>query len=725
MATTARSPRKTSRQAAAEAKPETPAPAVKTPAAAKKAVARKAAPAQPAPGAKQTASAKQAAAPKAAPAAKKALARKTADKVTKKPAPQAAAKAAQPPAEEPAEASAPAAEVPKTVPSKRAAAKKASAPTKTPAAKKAPAARKAAAKQAAAQQAPAKKTPARKTASRARPAPAAEPLLDDLPATPAAASAPAPAPTPQPDLPPHSALALVCVDQRHQIVWRPGRHCPPALAAAAAARLDAQGCFAPDDDGLLPQLLALAAATGHRLEVPAAVWLQFAANRDARHRLQALEAAYPGGPGDAALQSLLRCRLPSFQAEGALFAVVAGRALIADERGLGKRVQAMAAITLWRRHFGLRRVLVLCTPAQRTAWQRAWARWSTDAAAAPAQIVEGPLHQRQALWSGEAELRILSPEALDSDAAHIARWQPELVVVDEPQQLPGWRHLQAPQALVLCGAPLAEPPTLLHEIVDWLDPLRQGALQAVERIQAARAGTLVLTDEVLEQLDAALSRVMLQRLRSEVTEQLPPRVHTERLVPLAPPQREAHDQLRTEIDRLLAGWQRSGYLADADQWRLRDRLAALTDTCHRHDASDARSALAEATIAALQAQLDDWAATGTERIALVCPQAADRPLLAERLRGAERLHWLAPGEAPPPAIEVVLQVGVPWQAPDGEASAPGQQWVYLTAEGSLELGLFETLAARQHLPATGPGFLHGRTLNDWLQACAQACAAAG
>ena len=42
-----------------------------------------------------------------------------------------------------------------------------------------------------------------------------------------------------------------------------------------------------------------------------------------------------------------------YQAQGALFAVRAGRALVGDEMGLGKTIQAIAVAEILARHFGV------------------------------------------------------------------------------------------------------------------------------------------------------------------------------------------------------------------------------------------------------------------------------------------------------------------------------------------------------------------------------------
>ncbi|MBI5256980.1 MAG: hypothetical protein HY855_10815 [Burkholderiales bacterium] len=770
MATTARTRRKTPEAAAASAD-QAPAPAAKRSTTRKSAQApaakpepaaapeRKAAPGpakarratkppatSPAPAPAGAATAKKAAATKKAAPVKKTAPRKKTTLVEAPAAPAAPEKQAAPARKTaPAKEAAPAK---KAAPARKAATKKAAAPRKTaavpaaaglepampveaeaPAAAmaKAPAGRKPAAPAPAPAPAPGPAPGSRRRTRGAATVPAdSAPVIE--PAHHAAVPAPAATPAaPAPTGPAHSAVRLFERDAQRHLSWQPGHACPSVLAQAAQARLDAQGHLRPDDDDALPTLLRLAAQTGHPLAVDEAVWLQLAADRDARHRLQALEAAHPAGPGSPALQTLLHATaLPPYQAEGALFAVVAGRALIADERGLGKSVQAVAAAALWRRHFGVRRVLVLATAAQGAQWLHAWVRLLGDALAPPPQLVQGPLHQRQALWSAAAEVRILSPDTLAQDEAHWRRWQPELVIVDEPQQLPGWTRLQAPHALVLCGAPLAGDSALLVNIIDWLDQHRQGALHALHRMQAARDRDESPSEELLQQLDRQLSRQMLQRLRDEVQDQLPPLVHSARWVTPAPAQREAQAVLHQQARALLLGWQDSGYLSDTDQrllLRLQHRLLAA---CHREVADDDTSPLAEATLATLQAQLDDWASRGGVRIALRCPQPADRAQMERRLVLPAGLHWLHGDEDPPAEADVVLGVGLPALTPpqaDGPGTAParpaptGRQWVHVLAGHGLEQGLFDTLATRQALRAWPPaqGFLHGRALVAWLQ----------
>jgi hypothetical protein len=572
----------------------------------------------------------------------------------------------------------------KTQETRQTRARKATAELDAPIVEAAPA--PAAAEPAAAAEVPAvPKKPPRRRAKATAPR---EPVIDSVeaaegnenavaPDTPAAAP---PAPDAVP-LPPYSAVLLLDGDER-RLRWIAGAGCPPALQEAAATHADADGFLRREDDEALPTLLRIADETGHALQVEPAVWLQLAHSRDARHRLRALETAYPDGPASPALQALLRAPMAPFQAEGALFATCAGRALIADERGLGKTVQALAAAVLLHHHAGVRRVLLRCTPARRASWQREWARFVREPG---------------------LELRIDDHPGED--------WTPELVLIDEPQRLEAWDAVDAPFALVLCGAELERAPALLQSLVRFLDCHRQGPLARL-----AQRG-----DEALEH---GLQTLMLRRRRADVAGQLPPSVQSERVLVMDAPQRAAHDRALAEARALIAGWRRDGRLSDAQQWQLGVALVAARAACHRAEPGLEHSPLADATLAALQDLLGELRAVPGLRIALVCPSAADRTQIERRIAIAGRLALVLEGAALP-AADVVIRIGTPWRP----VATPGQ-CIHLVADASLDAGLFDTLALRADIPC-GPaeggreGFLQGARLQRYLLAAEAALNAAG
>ena len=240
-----------------------------------------------------------------------------------------------------------------------------------------------------------------------------------------------------------------------QVRFRAGSACPAALLSQA--RL----LFEPDADWALHRarladlepLLRAAQDCDHELRCYDDVWQFVAQIRDAEGRQATLTDAYPKGANDKALAKLLKVKLYPYQAEGALFAARAGRALIGDEMGLGKTAQAIAAAELFARHFGVQRVLVVCPTSLKHQWKNEFARF----AGRDAQVIHGLRAQRERQYREEAFCRVTHYETLARDADLIAAWAPDLVIADEAQRIKNWNTIAAralkrivsPYALVL------------------------------------------------------------------------------------------------------------------------------------------------------------------------------------------------------------------------------------------------------------------------------------
>jgi len=139
--------------------------------------------------------------------------------------------------------------------------------------------------------------------------------------------------------PPFSELYLRN-DGGRAIHFRAGTDCPPAVLKAAGLLFDAaQGWVLPPEKfGELERFVAAVAKSGHELRAYDDALDFVAGRRDAERRSVALDGIFPRGIADTALKKLLKVPLYPYQAEGALFAVRAGRALIGDEMGLGKTI---------------------------------------------------------------------------------------------------------------------------------------------------------------------------------------------------------------------------------------------------------------------------------------------------------------------------------------------------------------------------------------------------
>ena len=129
------------------------------------------------------------------------------------------------------------------------------------------------------------------------------------------------------------------------------------------------GCCRTESFGELERFVSAVAKSGHELRAYDDALDFVAGRRDAERRAAKLHGVFPRGIADPLLKELLKVPLYPYQAEGALFAVRAGRALIGDEMGLGKTIQAIAAAEILARHFGVAKVLVICPTSLKYQWQ--------------------------------------------------------------------------------------------------------------------------------------------------------------------------------------------------------------------------------------------------------------------------------------------------------------------------------------------------------------------
>ncbi len=144
-------------------------------------------------------------------------------------------------------------------------------------------------------------------------------------------------------------------DCQRSVHFHAGTDCPPTLKEAAAGLFDAEhnGMMPDGRLGELEHFMTLASKSGHELRAYDDALDFVAGRRDADRRASRIAQLFPRGANDPKLLALLKVPLYPYQAEGALFAVRAGRALIGDDMGLGKTIQAIAATEILARHFGV------------------------------------------------------------------------------------------------------------------------------------------------------------------------------------------------------------------------------------------------------------------------------------------------------------------------------------------------------------------------------------
>lgn len=547
---------------------------------------------------------------------------------------------------------------------------------------------------------------------------------------------------------------------RRRLLWLPGTECPASLNDLAEQLLGVP----PDelDDQAVPRLLRAAREAGHELQVDEAAWAHLAAARDARWRVQRLETLFPQGPASAELQLLGTTEaapLLPLQVEGALFAVCAGRCILADAPELQPMQQALAAALLMQRHFGVERVLLLAPGAVLDRWRRAL---PADASG----------------WN------LTSIDSVATDIDLHRSLAPHLVIVQEADEGGLWvdaeraaalLRLHSPHALVLPAPGWLQRPAELPLRVAFVDAERLGGYHALLQAHGERDehGELCGLHD-LDGLRGTLAPMLLARTLDEVRGQLPERIDHVRRVPLPAAVRGAHAAQAQALADAVARWQRLGWLPDAEQRRLVEQVQALRRLC----AGDGAPAVAEAKADALRALLDggdapvakavvfsQWPAAlqavqvqlAAAGIAAAIWHAADREssrqAAVQRFQSDPACRVLLVAEPGSGALELrcpgaqVVHLDRPWNPRllsrrFGRVHRRGKAHLVpvtqLLLEGSFEDAVFSVLAERREPPVAdlldanaGEGFVQGEACVQWLadlaavlQACGHASGAA-
>nr|WP_294518321.1 DEAD/DEAH box helicase [uncultured Rhodopila sp.] len=394
--------------------------------------------------------------------------------------------------------------------------------------------------------------------------------------------------------PPYSELFLR-YQGRRALHFRAGSDCPAAVLQAASGLFDAgqDGLLAEDRFDALEPFLQLASEAEHELRVYDDALDFIAGRRDAERRGAKLAELFPGDPdalGAAPeLADLLKAPLYPYQAEGALFAVRAGRALIADDMGLGKTIQAIAATEILARHFGVAKVLVICPTSLKYQWQSEISRFTGRTGGDAPRVIAGGRAQRQTEYAADDFCKITNYEKLRPDLDLIAAWAPDLVIVDEAQRVKNWntiaaralKRIDSPYAIVLTGTPLENKLEELISIVQFVDQHRLGPTwKLLHEHQVKDDSGRVTGYTGLEKIGQTLAPVMIRRRKSEVLLQLPGRTDQNLLVPMTEMQLKFHQENAETVVRIVARWRRMKFLSEADQRRLTCALQNMRMSCN-------------------------------------------------------------------------------------------------------------------------------------------------
>jgi len=276
--------------------------------------------------------------------------------------------------------------------------------------------------------------------------------------------------------------------------------------------------------------------------------------------------------------SVTTAPLYPYQERGAIHLATNCAAVLADEAGLGKSIQAIAGIEILRRDRGIQRAVIISPSTLRLQWSRLIRKFCGEEAV----VVNGTQAERQAQYARRAAYTITDYEHAPKDVAALTRLAPEVAVLDEAERIRNWRsktaeavkQIDASFRWILTGSTLEDRLDDLYSVMQFVDQRLLGPLWLFNRRYYIFDGRKNIGHKNLDELRRRLSRVMLRRLYKEVTSQTPSLVQKEYFIPLCKEQRHVHDATLNELTPLL-----SGRRTTARRQRIRKHLKTLGAAC--------------------------------------------------------------------------------------------------------------------------------------------------
>lgn len=271
--------------------------------------------------------------------------------------------------------------------------------------------------------------------------------------------------------------------------------------------------------------------------------------------------------------------------------------LLADETGLGKTIQTIAALRILGLQRRMQVALVVVPAGVLRQWRTELTRWAPELRIS---TIQGPAAERAWQWQAPANLDLVSYDTLREDAGNRSDRLPrnriwDVVVLDEAQRIKNreadisriCKRLRRRRAWALTATPLENNLDELASILEFVAP---SVHDTTTRLFPGR--------DLLERQ----RMVQLRRRKVDVLPQLPPKLTSSITLQLSPPQRAAYERAEREgvyelrargqdvrIQNVLELIGRLKQLCNVDPVSgqsvkvadLRERLAALVAEGHR------------------------------------------------------------------------------------------------------------------------------------------------
>ncbi len=293
--------------------------------------------------------------------------------------------------------------------------------------------------------------------------------------------------------------------------------------------------------------------------------------RNSQHRKQVVAEKQT-----ALLEDISKARLFRYQEKGVLFAVKAGRCILADDMGLGKTLQAIVSTEVLRKQFNISSAIIICPTSLKYQWKTEIEKFTGNK---NVNVIEGNILTRKKLYNvNTADYIIVSYQMAANDFIYLNNMQADVLILDEAQRIKNWKtktsvaikKIKTTYALVLTGTPVENKIEDLYSLMQIVNPYLLGSLHNfLSKHQVTEEGTdKVIGYKNLNDVGTLLKDVMLRRTKTEVLKDLPKRMDKNLFVPLTEQQLELHTEYTDYVAKLVHKWKRMHFLNEEDRQKL-------------------------------------------------------------------------------------------------------------------------------------------------------------
>lgn len=250
----------------------------------------------------------------------------------------------------------------------------------------------------------------------------------------------------------------------------------------------------------------------------------------------------------------LKATLRPYQKDGfhwlAFIHGLASGGILADDMGLGKTLQTIALLT-WTRQQHDRKLNLVIAP---TSVVPNWAREIEKFAPTLKTVIwQGGDRKEMRAELDDADVMVTSYALIRRDEELLAELDFRYVILDEAQHIKNplshtaraCKRLKSERRLALTGTPIENRLSEIWSIFDFVSPGLLGSLKSFEE-KIARPVDRGDADAVAR-LRAVVRPFILRRVKSDVLQDLPPKIEQEIIVPLADGQSTLYKQILEEI----------------------------------------------------------------------------------------------------------------------------------------------------------------------------------